>query len=175
MRIVGGRFGGRRLAASPGVLTRPTADRVREVLFSILGPLDGLRVLDLFAGTGALGLAALAAGADAVTFVERDHRAARGIEANLGALGAEGRVVRRDALAFLRSGGTGPFALVLCDPPYSLAPRLARPLSELLPPLLSSDARIVTESHKRSPLELALPLELERSYGDTRIAVHRGG
>ncbi len=174
MRIVGGRFGGRRLAASPGRSTRPTTDRVREALFSILGPLDGVSVLDLYAGTGALGLEALSRGAGAVTFVDREPRAARGITANLAALGVHGSVRRRDVLAFLREADAGPFALVFCDPPYSLAPRLARPLTELLPPLLSSDARIVTESDKRRPLELALPLELERSYGDTRIAVHRG-
>ena len=175
MRIVGGRFGGRRLAAPPGRSTRPTADRVRQALFSILGPLDGVRVLDLYAGTGALGLEALSRGAGAVTFVERDPKAVRGITANLAALGAEAGVVRRDALAFLRDVAGGPFELVLCDPPYSLAPRVARPLSELLPPLLSPDARIVTESDRRSPLELGLPLETERTYGDTRIAVHRGG
>jgi 16S rRNA (guanine966-N2)-methyltransferase len=172
LRVVAGRVGGRRLDAPPGGGTRPTADRVREALFSILGPLDGLAVCDLFAGSGALGIEALSRGASAATFVDDDPGAARVIRANLASLGLEGRVVRRDVLAFLP--GAGPFDLVVCDPPYSSAPRLAGPLSELLPPALAAAARIVTESDKRNPLTLDLPLEAERIYGDTRVAVHRG-
>jgi 16S rRNA G966 N2-methylase RsmD len=80
--------------------------------------------------------------------------------------------VRRDALAFL-AGTEGPFDLVFADPPYSSPPRLGERLAELLPPVLSPEARIVTESHKRRPVELPFPLVRERVYGDTRIAVHR--
>src|SRR4051794_41398460 len=87
MRIVAGRFGGRRLHAPPGRGTRPTSDRVREALFSTLGPLDGAVVLDLFAGSGALGIEALSRGAARVVLVERDARAAAVIRANLEALG----------------------------------------------------------------------------------------
>jgi 16S rRNA (guanine966-N2)-methyltransferase len=181
MRVVAGRFGGRRLTAPPGRATRPTAERVREALFSILGPLDGLRVLDLFAGSGALGIEALSRGARDGVFVERSARAAAAISANLGALGIEATVVRGDALAFLRSsaaelraGAAEPFDLAFLDPPYSSAPGSASSLAELLPPVLISHARIVTESDKRTPLELPLTLETERLYGDTRIAVHRG-
>jgi 16S rRNA (guanine966-N2)-methyltransferase len=172
VRVVAGAFKGRRLHAPAGSRTRPTADRVREAVFSILGPVEGLSVLDLFAGSGALGIEALSRGAASATFVERDPRAVAAIRRNLEALGVEAPVHRRDALAFLRSGA-GPFELVFVDPPYDSADRVAAALSGALPPLLTYTARIVTESDKRVPLELALPLERERVYGDTRIAVHR--
>jgi 16S rRNA (guanine966-N2)-methyltransferase len=175
VRVVAGKHRGRRLRAPPGQGTRPTADRVREALFSILGPLDGVRVLDLFAGSGALGIEALSRGAAGAVFVDSDPRAAAAVRANLRAVGADARVLRRDALAYLRSvAGKERFDLVLVDPPYSAAPRLGDALASALPPVLSGDARIVSESDKRHPLTLDLPLELERAYGDTRIAVHRG-
>jgi 16S rRNA (guanine(966)-N(2))-methyltransferase RsmD len=177
MRVVAGRFGGRRLKAPPGAHTRPTSDRVREALFSILGPLAGERVLDLFAGSGALGIEALSRGAAEVTFVELAPTAVAAIEDNLRALGLDARIERREALAYLAPSGAaprpGPFDLVFADPPYSCAPGLAARLSRLLPPVLAPDARIVTESDHRAPLELALPLITERRYGDTRVAVHR--
>ena len=172
MRVVAGRYGGRRLEAPPGRGTRPTADRVREAVFSLLGPVEGLAVLDLFAGSGALGIEALSRGAAAAVFVDRDHRAAAAARRNLAALGLEARVHRRDALAFL-AATTTRFDLVFVDPPYSSARRLAGPLSERLPAVLSPCARIVSESDKRQPLSLALPLAGEHSYGDTLIAVHR--
>ena len=172
MRVVAGALKGRRLAAPAG-RTRPTADRVREALFSMLGPVDGLRVLDLFAGSGALGIEAASRGAAAVTFVESDRRALDAIAKNLAAVGLEATVTRRDALAYL-GGRPGPFDLVFIDPPYSSALRLAEPLAERLPTVISDQARIVTESDKRRPLDLALPLLRERTYGDTRIAIHRG-
>jgi 16S rRNA (guanine966-N2)-methyltransferase len=171
VRVVAGEFGGRRLAAPPGRSTRPTADRVREALFSMLGDVSGLRVLDLFAGSGALGIEALSRGAESATFVESDARAVATIRRNLEALGAEGEVSRRDALAFLASA-TGYFDLVLADPPYDSAPLLAGQLAERLPGVLSENARIVTESDKRRPLELPFPLVRERTYGDIRIAIH---
>ena len=173
MRVVAGRLGGRRLEAPRGRSVRPTADRVREAVFSMLGPLDGLTVLDLFAGSGALGIEALSRGAAAATFVESDARAAALVRRNLAALGLEAPVHRRDAIAFLR-GGPGPYDLVFVDPPYSSARALAGPLSEHLPAVLAPTALIVTESAQRDPLPLLLPLADERVYGDTRIAVHRG-
>jgi 16S rRNA (guanine966-N2)-methyltransferase len=169
--VVAGEFGGRRLAAPPGRGTRPTADRVREALFSMLGDVSGLRVLDLFAGSGALGIEALSRGAESATFVESDARAVATIRRNLESLGAEGEVSRRDALAFLASPA-GYFDLVLADPPYDSAPLLAGQLAERLPGVLSENARIVTESDKRRPLELPFPLLRERTYGDIRIAIH---
>ena len=174
MRIVAGNFKGRRLQAPRGASTRPTADRVREALFSILGTLDGERVLDLYAGSGALGIEALSRGAGEAVFVDSDQRAIDAIKRNLDAIGAQARVHRRDALAYLRAASDGPFDLVFLDPPYSSASELAAPLSELLPAVLSKDPRIVSESDKRTPLELTLPLIDERVYGDTRIAIHRG-
>ena len=174
MRVVAGTLGGRRLRAPAG-RTRPTADRVREALFAMLGSVDGALALDLFAGSGALGIEAISRGAASAVFVDRDPRAVAAIGRNLTDLGVEAQVHRRDALAFLRSRaasqGSG-FDLIFVDPPYSSADRLAGPLAELLPATVDRDARIVTESDKRAPLELELPLVLERSYGDTRIAIH---
>jgi len=173
MRVVAGAFKGRRLQAPRGSRTRPTADRVREALFSLLGELSGARVLDLYAGSGALGIEALSRGAAAATFVERDPRAVAALRRNLAAVGSEAEVRRQDALRFLGTA-QGPFDLVFLDPPYDAAVRLAEPLSERLPAVLGEGARIVTESDKRAPLKLSLPLERERVYGDTRIAIHRG-
>ena len=174
MRVVAGEHRGRRLKAPPGTATRPTSDRVREALFSILGPLDGMRVLDLFAGSGALGIEALSRGAASATFVESDRRAARAISHNLEALGEQAEVVVRDALAWLRRPPAGTaFELVLIDPPYDSAVRLGEALSERLPGVLAAEALIVSESDKRTPLTLDLPLADERFYGHTRIAIHR--
>jgi 16S rRNA (guanine966-N2)-methyltransferase len=174
MRIVAGRFGGRRISAPPGRGTRPTSDRVREALFSILGRLDGMRVLDLYAGSGALGIEALSRGAEEAVFVERDGRAAAVLRANLRALDLDARVLQGDVLGALRDarmrGET--YDLVLCDPPYRLAPGLGRSLGEALGPVLAEAARVVTESDRRSPLDLSLPLSDERRYGDTLIRIH---
>lgn len=178
LRIVAGTCGGRRIDTPPGRSTRPTSDRVREALFSILGAaaVEGAHVLDLYAGSGALGIEALSRGAATATFVDSDERAAATIGGNLEKLGLDGRVVRRDALAWLRSAADGEdhFSLVFADPPYSSAGRTAGRLSELLPPLLRETSLTVTESDKRDPLILTMPLVDERTYGDTRIAIHRG-
>jgi 16S rRNA (guanine966-N2)-methyltransferase len=174
VRVVAGYLGGRRLIAPPGEGTRPTSDRVREALFSMLGGLDGASVLDLYAGSGALGIEALSRGAAAATFVERDPHALEIVRRNLAALGIHAATVhRREALAHLRDG-EARYDLIFVDPPYSCAPRLGGPLSAALPARLQPDALIVTESDKRNPLELELPLVRERAYGDTRIAIHRG-
>ena len=175
MRVVAGRYRSRPLEAPPGRGTRPTSDRVREALFSILGPgaTQDARVLDLYAGSGALGIEALSRGAASATFVEKDARAAATIERNLAALGAEGEVVRQDALSWLAGARAGPFDLIFADPPYDSAPRLGEALTERLPAVTSESTLIVTESDKRMPLVLDLPLADERAYGDTRIAIHR--
>ena len=171
MRVVAGEFKGRRLVAPRGRRTRPTADRVREALFSMLGDVSGARVLDLYAGSGALGIEALSRGAESAVFVERDRAALAALERNLEATGAPGEVRRQDVARFLeRQEGT--FDLVFCDPPYDGAPAIAATLAAALPEILDEDARIVTESDKRNPLVLPLPLVVERSYGDTRIAIH---
>ena len=177
MRIVAGRHRGRRLRAPAGDETRPTADRVREALFSILGPVEGLRVLDLYAGSGALGIEALSRGAGSATFVESVALAVAAIRANFAAIGAEdSEVAESDALTWLRSAveRAPAFDLVFCDPPYDAGPRVAEPLGELLPRVAGPQGLIVTESAKRNPLALNLPLVDERTYGATRIAIHRG-
>jgi 16S rRNA (guanine966-N2)-methyltransferase len=171
VRVVAGEFKGRRLVAPRGVRTRPTADRVREALFSMLGDVSGARVLDLYAGSGALGIEALSRGAGSAVFVDRDPRAVAAIERNLESLGLEQEVLRQDAVRFL-ARAEGTFDLVFCDPPYDSASRLAGPLAQGLPALTSEHARIVTESDKRNPLELPFPLITERTYGETRIAIH---
>jgi 16S rRNA (guanine966-N2)-methyltransferase len=174
MRVVAGTFKGQRLDA-PRRVTRPTADRVKEALFSMLGTLEGLDVLDLYAGSGALGIEALSRGAGSATFVDSDAAAARAARSNLERLGVEeGRVVRADALVFLRDAGRRRqlWDLVLCDPPYRLAPRLGEPLSRLLGKVLAAGARVVCESSSRQPLDLDLALLKERRYGDTRVAVY---
>ena len=177
MRIVAGRHKGRRLRTPAGAGTRPTADRVREALFSILGPVDGLHVLDLVAGSGALGLEALSRGAASATFVESARPALAAIRANLEATGDEGEVVASDVIAWLRAaaGHERTFDLVFCDPPYDAAAGIAQRLGELLPRVAAPEALIVTESSKRNPLALDLPLTDERTYGDTVIAIHRVG
>ena len=141
----------------------------------MLGTLDDLAVLDLYAGSGALGIEALSRGAAHATFVDSDAAAIRAIRENVERTRAEGaRPVRSDALAFLRNAARQGerWDLVFCDPPYRLAARLGEPLSRMLEPVLAPGARVVCESSHRQPLELDLPLQRERTYGDTRIAIH---
>jgi 16S rRNA (guanine(966)-N(2))-methyltransferase RsmD len=177
MRVIAGQWGGRRLQAPPGADTRPTADRVREALFSVLGTrVEGARVLDLFAGSGALGIEALSRGAAEATFVERAGPALKAIRANLEALGADAPVRRTDALRFLgtASAAARQYDLVFLDPPYGLAGRLGRELTASLPAVLAPGAVVVVESDRRAPLELELPVHDERRYGDTLIRIHHG-
>ena len=158
-----------------GHATRPTSDRVREALFSVLGAsVDGARVLDLFAGSGALGIEALSRGAAAAVFVDRAPEAIKAIRANLDALGIEADVRRIEARAALRaaSARAEAYDLVFLDPPYRRAAELGRELSEALPAVLAPGARVVSESDRREPLELALALTDERRYGDTLIRIH---
>lgn len=173
MRVVAGELKGRRLAApARGRGVRPTSDRVREAVFSILGDrVEGAGVLDLFSGTGALAIEAVSRGAAHATLVDDDVQPAR---RNVEALGLDERcrVVRADVREFLRRE-SGEFSLIFCDPPYRLADRLQAPLNKLVPDRLSGEGLLILESAKRSPLRLSLPIETERDYGDTRIAVYR--
>jgi 16S rRNA (guanine966-N2)-methyltransferase len=178
MRVIAGRLGGRRLTAPTGQTTRPTSDRVREALFALLGGVGSATVLDLFAGAGGLGIEAISRGAERAVFVERDAAAVRALRANLAALriaGSEGEVRRAGALAALRSASRREetYDLVFIDPPYSRARDLGTELSAALPGVLGPAARVAVESDRRAPLVLALPLEIERRYGDTLIRIHR--
>ena len=175
MRIIAGKHRGRRIVAPKGGHTRPTGDRVREALFNLVGPVDDASVLDLFAGSGALGLEALSRGARRCVFAETEAAACRAIRQNLESLGLTGALVlQRDAVAVIREEGSGGrrHDLVLLDPPYRLAERLGRELSEALPAVLAPSALVVSESDRRAPLPLDLPLRDERRYGDTLIRIH---
>jgi 16S rRNA (guanine966-N2)-methyltransferase len=175
MRVIAGRYRGRRLQAPPGATTRPTSDRVREALFSVLaGRVHDARVLDLFAGSGALGIEALSRGAAEVTFVDSAAAAIRAVRANLEALHADAEVRRGDAIRFLgaASAAARQYDLVFLDPPYRLAGRLGSELTAALPAVLAPGAAVVAESDRRAPLELGLPILDERRYGDTLIRIH---
>jgi 16S rRNA (guanine966-N2)-methyltransferase len=175
VRVIAGEHGGRRLQAPAGAATRPTSDCVREALFSLLGArVEGARVLDLFAGSGALGIEALSRGAASADFVDAAAPAIRAVEANLAALGIAAAVRRGDAVRALRaaSRASRQYDLVFLDPPYRRAAQLTRQLSEALPAVLAPGALVVAESDRRAPLHLDLPLLDERRYGDTLIRIH---
>ena len=177
MRVVAGTYRGRILRAPRGEQTRPTSDRVREALFSILTSVEGAEVLDLFAGSGALGIEALSRGAARATFVDSAAAAIAAIRQNLEQLGLEAEVLRMQALRALSCTPVTErqYDLVFLDPPYRLASSLGPELSTALPPVLAQGARVVVESDRRAPLVLDLPLLRERQYGDTLIRVHVAG
>jgi 16S rRNA (guanine966-N2)-methyltransferase len=173
LRISGGELAGRRIRVPRGGDVRPTTERVREAVFSILGDLSGARVLDLFCGSGALGIEALSRGAAEATLVDRDPRTARD---NLRSLGLDDRAetVRSQVARYLGRAEEASFSLVLCDPPYRLADRLERELDPLIRRVLAPGGRAMTESSPDRPLELELPLVTERRYGDTLVRVYGG-
>lgn len=176
MRVIAGEFGGRRLASPRAAGLRPTADRVREALFSILGgSVDDARVLDLYAGTGALALEAMSRGARSATCVERSAGALRALERNVRDLGLERRVTieRGDALAYARRlrGESDRFDLIFCDPPY--ADELEPILEDVVGGSWWTTAAVVEHVATRSP---TTPAGLEadtRRYGDTGVTIYR--
>lgn len=184
MRIVGGRFGGRGLAGPRSDAIRPTSDRLRETIFNVLAhsyddPVPGVRILDLFAGTGAMGLEALSRGAAFALFVD-DGTHARGlIRQNVETLGLGGqsRIFRRDATRMGAAAPNEPFSLVFCDPPYGRD--LARPalISCAEGGWLVPDALVVVEEAQGA--EIRLPpgfAELERrEYGETAVVFGQYG
>jgi 16S rRNA (guanine966-N2)-methyltransferase len=174
MRVIGGRLGGRPLVAPRGRRTRPTPDRVREALFSILGSVEDERVLDLFAGSGALGIEALSRGAAEVTLVDSGRAAIAAIRRNVQSLQIAAEVRHQPALAFLQQARDErrEYDLVLLDPPYDEAVRLGPQLSAALAPVLTAGARVVFESDRRAPGELSLRRADERRYGDTLIRIY---
>jgi 16S rRNA (guanine966-N2)-methyltransferase len=168
MRIVAGEWGGRRIAAPPGRGTRPTTDRVREAWMSAVAPvLPAARVLDLFAGSGALGLEALSRGAVTATFVEHDPKAIAALRANVEALGATEavRVVKTDALKYVRGLGVGSFDLALADPPYGQG--LAAALAEAF--AATPFAGLLCIEHGKDDVLPELAGMRTRRYGDTYL------
>ena len=178
MRIVGGSLSGRVLRAPGGAATRPTSEKVREALFNILGnrlgSVDGDRVLDLFAGSGGLGIEALSRGAGHVTFVDAARPALIAIRGNLHELGVEDRatVIAGDAIAVAARPPEAPWRIVFIDPPYrsDLASRAALALPRAH---LTADAVVVIEHDRRNAPPDALGSLLrtdQRRYGDTLIS-----
>ncbi len=174
MRVIAGSRKGHTIVAPRGNDVRPTSDRVRENIFNLVGPLDGARVLDLFAGSGALGIEALSRGAAAAVFVERDPDALRAIERNLDKLRLTGaRVVRGDALLTLAQEAMAgaKYDLVLVDPPYGMLTEIQPRLARQLPSLLTANGLVVVETDARTEPELPLPLRTSRKYGQTRVTI----
>ena len=178
MRVIAGRLRGRRLRAPTGDRTRPTADRVRQALFDVLGSVEGAKVLDLYAGSGALGIEALSRGAAHATFVESARPARATIRHNIDSLGLADETVvvgERVARAQRRLKALGPFDLVLCDPPWSILDEAVRDLDALAAArVLAPGARVVLEHPARSPGPPPGP-RLEprdvRSWGDTGVSL----
>jgi 16S rRNA (guanine966-N2)-methyltransferase len=174
VRIIAGTHRGHTIYAPPGTDTRPTSDRVRENVFNILGAVDGAAVLDLYAGSGAMGLEALSRGAARAVFVERDGDAVRAIERNLDKLHLSATVLRQDAVTALASEAAAgrKYDLVLVDPPYEMYTDIEPQLARYLPALLADDGVVVVETDAR--VEPGLPLEqrTSRKYGAARVTVY---
>jgi 16S rRNA (guanine966-N2)-methyltransferase len=174
MRVIAGSRKGHKLVAPRGLETRPTSDRVRENIFNLVGPVDDAKVLDLFAGSGALGIEALSRGAASAVFVEHDADAVRTIEQNLDRLRLTGaRIVRADVLRTLAQEATSgaKYDLVLIDPPYRMFTEIQPHLARHLPPLLAADGLLVVETDSRTQPELPLPIRTTRKYGQTRVTL----
>ena len=193
MRVVGGAWRGRRLTAPAGRATRPTSDLVREAIFDVLapllaaatppatpphdpgaGPLGGLIVLDLFAGSGALGIEALSRGAAASTFVERAPAAIRVLRANLARVGAPADAVHVRPADYRRAlkadaAGAKRYNLVLVDAPYALYPAVELELAGRLPAVLAPGALVVVETARGQAVSLLLAERSVKLYGDTRV------
>jgi len=180
VRVVAGRLRGRALSAPAGDATRPTGARVKEALFSILGDVSGARVLDLYAGSGALGIEALSRGAASAVFVEAARPALACLRENLGKLGLDELATTlpirvENAAAQLKRHG--PFELVLCDPPWRDVKSAHAALEALARAgLFAAGARIVLEHGAKEPPpvpdgQAALQLYDQRRWGDTAIAL----
>jgi 16S rRNA (guanine966-N2)-methyltransferase len=170
MRIIAGTHRGQRIAAPRGRDTRPTSDRVRENAFNLIGPVDEANVLDLYAGSGALGLEALSRGDGTAVFVPSPPEDPRTIDANLDKLRLKGSVLRQDAARAVAQERRS-YDLILCDPPYDfgdherIAPHLAR--------LLTPDGLLVYESSGRvgPPSVPGLEVRTSRKYGSARLTL----
>jgi 16S rRNA (guanine966-N2)-methyltransferase len=174
VRVIAGSRIGHRIAAPNGVDTRPTADRVREAAFNLIGPVEEMAVLDLFAGSGAMGIEALSRGASRAVFVESDRAASKAIERNLEKLRLTGAaIVRMDATTALAAEAAAGrrYDLVLVDPPYEMFSSLQTALARYVPALLEPGALVVVETAAAEEPELPLPKRTSRRYGSARLTV----
>jgi 16S rRNA (guanine966-N2)-methyltransferase len=174
MRIIAGSRKGARILAPKGLDTRPTSDRVREAVFNLIGPVDGAEVLDLYAGSGAMGLEALSRGAARATFVESDRTAAETILRNLDKLRLDDAIVlREDAARKLAADAAGGrrYDLVLVDPPYAMLANALPTLAAHLPAVLAASGVAIVESGAREEPDLPLPKRTSRRYGSVRVTV----
>jgi 16S rRNA (guanine966-N2)-methyltransferase len=177
VRIIAGQFRGRPLQAPAGLATRPTADRVRESLFSMLasrlGSFEGLRVADLYAGSGALGFEALSRGAEHATFVDTDRAASAAIKVNSEKLGTADRIQILGASA-LKLPRSDKFDLIMADPPYAAASGSAVVKSVQQADWLASGGWLAVETERGDSVDpLDLSLEIERDIGRARITLLR--
>jgi 16S rRNA (guanine966-N2)-methyltransferase len=180
MRVIAGEFGGRRLEAPRGLKTRPTSDRVREALFMSIGALAGVRVVDLYSGSGALGIEALSRGAEFVDFVDSARAAREALERNLVALGIDGARARIWPLALPRGlarlpGPLGAAGLVLADPPYGGGDARAVLAALGEAGVLSGSCRVVLEAHAKDRIPESagrLARTRERRYGETVLGFY---
>ncbi len=178
MRVIAGELKGQRLVAPRGWKVRPTSDRVREAIFSVLGDVSGARLLDLYCGTGALAIEALSRGAAAAVLVDRDTRPALGNVERLG-LGERVELVRSEVGRWLAGYGENvdapPFDLVFVDAPYKLADRVGQELNTHLPRLLTEGGRAIVESGARRPLRIdSLEPLRQRRYGAADVSFYAG-
>jgi 16S rRNA (guanine(966)-N(2))-methyltransferase RsmD len=175
MRIIAGSRKGARFVAPRGATTRPTGDRVREAAFNLIGPLDDAVVLDLYSGSGAMGLEALSRGAARAVFVENDRDACRTIRSNLDKLRFTGALVLcQDALRVLADEAAGGrrYDLVLVDPPYRTFASLQPALASALPAVLAENGLVVVETSAREEPDLApLAPRTTRKYGSVRLSL----
>lgn len=175
-RIIAGAYGGRRIETPKGDGTRPTSDRVREAMFSSiqseLGGFDGVRVLDLYAGSGALGLEAVSRGATSATFVEPDARAAAVIKRNIADLKASGQVLKIKAERFVETAPPAPYDLIFLDPPYAVpTDQVSALVASLKQRNAAPDALFVVERSSRDPFTWPEGVEglRDKTYGETRV------
>jgi 16S rRNA (guanine(966)-N(2))-methyltransferase RsmD len=179
MRVIAGKLRGRPLRAPKGLTTRPTSDRAREAIFQILGNLSGLSVLDLYAGTGALGIEALSRGAARAVFVEPDAAALRALRDNLTRLGIAGQATVIDTTlerAGPRIQKHAPFDLVMADAPWRIAQEAAERVAQQSRDLVASDGRVLLGHPTESPVELPdgspLALVQRRKWGGTGMSFY---
>jgi 16S rRNA (guanine966-N2)-methyltransferase len=171
VRIVGGAHKGARIYAPKGHDTRPTSDRVREAVFAILGSVEGTSVLDLFAGSGALGLEALSRGATSAVFVESDPVAVKAIERNVEKLRIEvAEIVRSDVPRYIARTDER-YDVVFVDPPYEMVESLRMPLAEHLPRVLAEGGSVVYETAAGVDPDLPLAVRSTRRHGSTQLTV----